>query len=188
MIWFTSDNHFGHKRAIEYAKRPFLTVEAMDAAMIENWNARVHTADQIYVVGDFSFHKLDKTIQILKRLNGQKFLVRGNHDRFDESDLAPQYFGWIKDLHTVKVPDPDANGGPQRIVLCHYAFRVWDKSHYGSWHLYGHSHGSLPDDKSTKSFDVGVDAQGFVPVSYQEVKAMMKDRKQQVVDHHGHKD
>ena len=34
----------------------------------------------------------------------------------------------------------------QDIVLCHYAMRVWQKSHYGAWMLYGHSHGTLPDN------------------------------------------
>jgi hypothetical protein len=32
----------------------------------------------------------------------------------------------------------------QPIVLCHYAMRVWNRSHHGAWHLYGHSRGNLP--------------------------------------------
>lgn len=189
MIWFTSDLHFGHARVIEYAKRPFASVEEMDRAMIDNWNALVQAGDQVYVLGDFSFHKPARTMEILKDLNGQKFLIRGNHDRrIEEKDFCPHLFAWIKDVYTVKVPDLTAPEGKQRIVLCHYAFRVWDKAQYGSWHLYGHSHGSLPDDLTNKSFDIGVDAHRFFPVSYTEVKRIMADHGQKVPDHHGRKD
>lgn len=46
---------------------------------------------------------------------------------------------------------------------------------YGS--LYGHSHGTLPDDEAALSFDVGVDCHNFYPVSYEEVKAVMARKK-----------
>ena len=74
-VWFTSDTHFGHKRIIELAKRPFSSVEQMDGVMIESWNARVRPGDLVYHVGDFAF--ADHT-PYLERLNGQKFLVKGN--------------------------------------------------------------------------------------------------------------
>lgn len=51
--------------------------------------------------------------------------------------------------------------------------RVWRGSHRGNWHLYGHSHGTLPDLEDKLSFDVGVDAHDFHPLSYEEVKAIM---------------
>ncbi len=61
-------------------------------------------------------------------------------------------------------------------MLFHYAMRVWNASHHGSWHLYGHSHGTLPDDITSLSFDIGVDSQHYKPLSYDEVKAIMSQK------------
>lgn len=182
-VWFTADLHFGHTNIMRYSRRPFTTVEEMDEALVQRWAARVSPQDTVYVLGDVSFYKADKTRELVARLPGQKFLILGNHDR-DESTLK-KLFGWMKDLYTLKVPDPDAKEGVQRIVLCHYAMRTWNRSHHGSWHLYGHSHGSLPDDACLCSFDVGVDASSFAPVSYEEVKVRMTTKKFRPVDHHG---
>ena len=65
-------------------------------------------------------------------------------------------------LHTIKPSVPNLEQ-TQLVVLCHYSMRVWDRSHYGSWHLYGHSHGNLPPLKN--SLDVSVDCWGYRPVS-----------------------
>lgn len=72
----------------------------------------------------------------------------------------------------------------QRIILCHYAFRVWNSSHHGSWHLYGHSHGSLPDDLGALSWDVGSDNNNFTPISFEQVKEIMSHKTFVPVDHH----
>lgn len=108
------------------------------------------------------------------------------------------------DLATVKVQDLQHPYGIQRIVCCHYALRVWDRSHYGAWHLFGHSHGSMPDEPHSLSLDVGVDAwesnlvevdhdrrevlrykkKVYRPVSYDEVKARMATKTWRPVDGH----
>ncbi|MFK5004710.1 hypothetical protein ACI4AP_29375, partial [Klebsiella pneumoniae] len=72
----------------------------------------------------------------------------------------------------------------QRIVLCHYAMEVWNKSHHQAWHLYGHSHGSLPDNPNAKKFDVGVDCHNYTPLSYQDVKNIMARKNFKPFDHH----
>ncbi len=54
--------------------------------------------------------------------------------------------------------------------------KVWRSSFRGTWHLYGHSHGHLPDDIHSLSFDVGVDCHDFYPLSYEEVKNRMKQK------------
>jgi len=63
--------------------------------------------------------------------------------------------------------------------------RVWNKSHHGAWHLYGHSHGTLPDDKNSLSFDVGVDCHNFTPINFEQVSAIMKKKNFKPIDHHG---
>lgn len=186
MIWFTSDMHYGHANVIKYANRPFKHVDEMDQAMEDNWRGMVQPSDTVYVLGDCSFYKdQDKTIRLFRRLPGQKFLVWGNHDKHIRKN--PEFrklFAKCEDLLDVKVPDPDAEGGERRIVLCHYAMRVWNKSHFGSYHLYGHSHGSLPDDPHALSLDVGVDCWDFQPVSYDVVKERMGRKVFKPVDHH----
>ena len=183
-VWFTADHHWGHKSIIVYAGRPFLGVEEMDAALIRKWNERVGERDEVYHLGDIIFRSSrERSEAILSQLRGRIYLVRGNHDR----DIAKHkaHFAWIRDLAEVKIQDADAPDGVQRIVLCHYAMRVWPRSHYGAWSLYGHSHGSLPDNPNALSLDVGVDCHGYAPVSYEDVRARMRLKRYVPVDHHG---
>jgi calcineurin-like phosphoesterase family protein len=189
-VFFTADLHLGHARVLEYSHRPFRTVEEMDEALVANWNAVVQPNDTVYLLGDVSFHRPEKTLSLLSRLQGSIGLVLGNHDKKLKPE-ALRRFTFVKDLYTVKVEDPEVVGrssGIQRIVLCHYALRVWQASHYGAWSLYGHSHGSLSDDPHAKAFDVGVDSHDYRPISYARVKEIMATKTFTSVDHHGRHD
>ena len=163
-VWFTSDTHFGHAKIIDYCERPFDDVEQMNEALIQNWNTAVSASDTIYHLGDFALS--GKPSGFLSRLNGRKILIRGNHD-----NRAKPADGWeeMRDLRRIKV---DGNV----IVLCHYAMRTWDMSQYGSWQLYGHSHGTLPDDPTLLSIDVGVDRHGYRPISFEEVRRIISTK------------
>ncbi len=68
------------------------------------------------------------------------------------------------------------------IVLCHYAMRGWHHSFRGSWHLYGHSHGRLPDDPAAQSMDVGVDTHEFRPWHLDEIAARMNHKAEALRD------
>jgi len=166
MIYFTSDPHFGHKGVIEYCNRPFDSVEEMDEQLIKNWNDTVSKKDTIYILGDMFFGTKDHAIKILERLNGQKFLIYGNHDSRLRSGSFAKFFQWRGDLKEMKV-------GDQRFVLCHFAMRTWHKQHKGAIQLYGHSHGRLRDDPYALSLDVGVDNMNYRPVSSDEVMSYM---------------
>lgn len=147
-VFFTSDLHFGHKKIVEYTNRSvFTTQENHDKDVIELWNSQVSKNDIVYSLGDLVFNcrKLDKFMSIMNQLNGQKILIRGNH--CDRDVYKKSGFQWY-DLKGTTVEG-------QHIVMCHYAMRVWDKYHHGSWHLYGHSHGSL--EGTGRSIDVGLD-------------------------------
>jgi calcineurin-like phosphoesterase family protein len=165
--FFTADHHFGHENIIKHCKRPFADVEEMNRVMVERWNAVVGPNDIVYHVGDIAY-KFSRTDlrKIREQLNGQIYLVPGNHDKValemrDAWKLLPQ-------CAEVSIGSPR-----QRIVLCHYALRVWNLSFHGAWHLYGHSHGTLPDNPHSLSFDVGVDCTNFTPMSEEEVIAKM---------------
>jgi calcineurin-like phosphoesterase family protein len=172
MIWFTSDTHFGHANIIKYSNRPFTDVDEMDKILIQNWNAKVRPDDTIYHLGDFAFHHFKR---YRDQLLGHIHFIKGNHDK--EADKNKHRFESYHNLSQISV-----DGQP--IVLCHYAMRVWNKSHHGAWQLYGHSHGSLPDDPNSLSFDVGIDCHNYFPISFDEVKAIMAKKTWKPVDHH----
>ena len=163
MIWFTSDTHFAHKKIIEYCDRPFSSVEEMDRAIINNWNSIVGKGDDIYHLGDFCFGDSSK---YTRQLNGCIHLIPGSHDE--------NTVGWCDPVVTIKTPIIDEVSGRHiRITMCHYAMRSWPLSHYASWHIYGHHHGKLPP--YGLSFDVGVDAWNFSPISIFEIQRKMKE-------------
>lgn len=180
-VFFTSDLHVGHANILKYSKRPFADLDEMHSELVRRWNSVVGPKDEVYVVGDFAYKCHPGTLRrFAESLNGTMYLVRGNHDKASVS-----HFAWVKDLHTIHVQDGDR---VQRIVLCHYAMRVWNTSHHGTWHLYGHSHGNLKDDPNSLSFDVGVDCWDYTPVSYEQVKARMATKTWKPIDHHGRDD
>lgn len=156
MIWFTADLHFDHKNIIKYCNRPFNSVIEMNETLISNWNGRVHKDDLVYILGDFSFKHPDK---YLEKLNGTKILIFGNHD----DTKVRKHKGLFKAVYDIL----KIKYNKKTIMLCHYAMRVWAKSHFGSYHLYGHSHGTLPP--FGKSLDVGVDCNEYKPISIDEV-------------------
>jgi calcineurin-like phosphoesterase family protein len=179
-VFFTADTHFGHDRIRGYCNRPYQTVEEMDEMLIKNWNETVPPDADVYHLGDFAFGKQytgDKLLELINRLNGEKYLILGNHDH--ATDAHWRGFKWIKDYY--EFPLDKRN----KIILFHYAMRVWHRSHYGNAHLYGHSHGTLPDDPNARSFDVGVDCWNYRPISLNKVESVIAKKKWKAVDHHG---
>lgn len=181
--WFTADTHFNHENVIKYSSRPFADLHEMTEQMIQSWNAVVKAGDTVYHLGDFalSYGKKHAELidQLLARLNGQKWLIVGNHDLY-EVVKNPRWVG-VKHYHKIKVDIGRQQKQP--IVLCHYSMRVWEQSHFGSWMLYGHSHGNLPDIGG-KTIDVGVDCHNYRPISLGEVDKIMDGREIVSVDHH----
>lgn len=159
----------------------------MNEELIKNWNALISDDDEVYHLGDVSLGSPEKTKEILYRLNGKIYLINGNHEK---SVLSKSYnrdrFEWIKDYHELKINN---EGGKSMIVMCHYAMRVWNKSHHGAYHLYGHSHDSLEYQSWGKSMDVGVDSAARIlgeyrPFKFNEIKSILDKREKMVVDHH----
>ncbi|MEY4926004.1 MAG: hypothetical protein RI894_440 [Bacteroidota bacterium] len=173
-LFFTSDHHFGHKNIITFCNRPFETVEEMNEELIKRWNEKIGVNDEVYHLGDFALSSTPEFQQIMERLNGIKYLIVGNHDGTALNNR--KYFNWIKEYHELKVNDVEHPNGVQRIILFHYAMRVWRGDYRGTWHLYGHSHNSLPDKEDRLSLDIGVDCHDFYPLSYQEVKEIMRKK------------
>ena len=173
--FFTADTHFGHRAILVSARRPFARGEEMDEALIERWNERVRPGDRAYHLGDFAVCRGPKTGEILDRLHGEIHLVWGNHDRpaYAVRDRLASYHDYLQ----VTVEG-------QFLVLFHYALRIWNKAEAGSWHLYGHSHGTLADDPNARSMDVGVDCNDFRPFSFEEIAQHMHSKHYRPVDCH----
>ena len=171
-LFCTADLHLNHKNIIKYCDRPFKSVEEMNEKIISNWNNKVDYSDNVLILGDFCFGDEDMFDSFYDRLNGYKIFVRGNHDK-----RIP------KDIQVYDVAEFSYKG--HEYFCSHFAHRVWNKSHRGSIHLYGHSHGTLPDDPNSLSMDVGIDCHpNFEPFSESEILNHIKKKTFKAVDHH----
>lgn len=138
-IFFTSDLHFGHEKVIRFDNRPFNTVEEMDEEMIKRWNAKVGKGDIVYVLGDFIWKAAtNEAVSIIRRLNGQIILIKGNHDRFLHNAAAKKALAGIKDYDDICVTLED--GTTRRCILSHYFIPFYNGHRYQAIHLHGHSH------------------------------------------------
>lgn len=215
-LFFTSDTHYYHKAILrpDYSGRPWDTVEEMNEEMIHNHNRIVRPEDVVFHLGDLAMAGPKSTINLIRRLNGRKYLINGNHDlKIRGLPEAEALFERTADMIQIKVVDPDSHENTRRITLCHYAMLLWNKAHYGTWQLYGHSHGNLGEDHHRLNMDVGVDAvvrrvtepdatrwkwserrvskelrSEYRPISYYEVKAVLSKRSFESVDHHRNDD
>lgn len=178
-IWFTSDNHFGHKSILKFAADTRMNItdaDVMNEKMIEIWNNTVGKNDRVYTLGDFSFMNTQKTEEVLKRLNGRKFLVKGNHDHWINSHLT-SYFEEIYDYKKITI-------GDKRVVLFHYPIFEWENMHHGSYHLYGHVHGN--STVPGRAMDVGIDARPQKDMglwAWEEIDTILSQK--EIRTHHG---
>ena len=154
MIWFTSDTHLDHAGILAHQPlrgEQFVTPEDMNVAIIDGINSVVKRNDVLYHMGDFTWGAT-KAGHFRQRLNVRKLHVcRGNHDRASlrrhVSSLEHMIFANIAGL---------------KFHLCHYPMATWAARQHGSYHLYGHSHGSMEDELNEqcpdrRAMDVGID-------------------------------
>jgi calcineurin-like phosphoesterase family protein len=165
MYYFTADEHYGHAKIIEYCSRPFANVDEMNDEIIRRHNEVVTKDDTVWHAGDFTLSTLKYAENIIRRLNGQHFFVRGSHDKWLEKIISEELLNPFREFVELRVDKQTI------VVICHYAMRVWPRSHYNSWQVYGHSHGHLPPQG--KQWDVGVDNNNFYPVSLDQLTKIM---------------
>jgi calcineurin-like phosphoesterase family protein len=167
--WFTGDLHLNHqskkepkRNIVDFCDRPFADIEENNVVLIDNINAVVKPADLLYMLGDFSF--CHPQIFLEKIMCNNIYIIFGNHD---------QWLKFYRDHKKVKKAEYFLviKIGNILTSLFHYAMRVWPHSNYNAWHLYGHSHGELPP--LGKSYDVGVDNNGYKPVHEDTIKQIM---------------
>ena len=158
MHFFTADQHYGHANIIRFCDRPFSSVEEMDRELIRRHNEVVGPDDTVIHAGDFAY----------RNTRAPRATSRSSTATTSWSAAAA---GWL-DVTAREILELEIEGQP--LVVCHYAMRTWPRSHYGSWQLHGHSHGSL--EPQGKQWDVGVDQNDFTPVSFTQLKEIMAGR------------
>lgn len=169
MIYFTSDLHLGHSNVLKLCNRPFETIEEMDEKIIENWNKKVTNADTVYILGDVMFRNKKAPEEYLSRLKGKKHLIRGNHDRtwmkkvdIDKYFLSNENLAFMSD-------------GKHRITMCHYPMMSWPHMSTDGYMIHGHIHANTNADywplieKTKYMLNAGMDINGFVPVTFDEM-------------------
>lgn len=182
-VFFTSDIHFGHEWILNFNSRPFATVEEMDEALICNWNATVPTDGLTFVLGDIANVKPNRLIALFEQLNGDKILIRGNHDDDYSDEVLKTIFIEIHDLLYLRVYD-NHEDKYNYMVLCHYPMIDWQNSFRGVWQLFGHVHtrsieafNVFKNNLIDLQYDVGVDNNDFRPVSFHQVKEIIAGQK-----------
>ena len=169
-LWFTSDIHFQHQNILRLTQRPFSDINEMNETIIANFNSVVSPDDMLYILGDVNFKgNADK---LIPRLNGRKVLVLGNHDK----DYDPSAFEEICMIKEINAP---IGGRNYRFVLCHYPFAEWNGFYKGAIHLHGHQHNKADYNEAQRAagllrYDVGVDANNFMPVSAEQIVRFFK--------------
>jgi len=133
-VFLVSDTHFGHTGVCRFTRndgvtklRPWDDADEMDEEMIRRWNDRVRPNDKIYHLGDVVINR--KALKTLARLNGDKVLIRGNHDIFRDDEYR-KYFRELRAYHVM-------NG----MILSHIPVHEASLGRFGT-NIHGHLHAS----------------------------------------------
>ena len=164
MIFFTSDLHFGHSNIIKYCKRPFVDTKEMDEEIIKKWNKKVAKNDTVYILGDIALSK--ESLFLVKKLNGKKHLIIGNHDFYLLDEIYKlKCFESINYMEVILLND-------KILTLCHFP----TYSFIGDWLIYGHVHNNEADKswleirRCQNTLNAGCEINNYVPVTFEELK------------------
>jgi len=156
--FFVSDQHFGHNNVIRFCNRPFKDVYEMDQEIIKRHNEIVSKDDTVIHAGDFAFRNKLPVHKYIEQLNGNHIFLKGSHDKWNKQG-SYVWEGKIENYY---------------FVVCHYPFRTWSRSHYGSINLHGHCHGNI--EEFPNQIDIGVDTNNFYPYSTPQIIEIIKNQ------------
>lgn len=146
-VFFTGCTHFDHANIISLADRPFGSVEEMNETLVENWNKVVKNNDEVFVLGDFTYHNEDHSWQHRAtfwnaQLNGRKYLILGNHDEVErwQDNVPMQTTKFLNCGFSAIYNYLDLKRGGKHFILFHYPMEDWDRRYKGSIHLHCHTH------------------------------------------------
>lgn len=185
--FFTADTHFGHEAILRHDQHwlppdrgvVFASIDDRDDYIISRWNEVVGVKDEVWHLGDFCFLNDRQRRPVdwyTDKLNGRIHLVLGNHDDGDTLRKWPWCFSSIQDYRYLR-------RARRELALLHYPMVSWRGSHRGSWHLHGHTHGSLSSE-GKRRLDVGIMAHGYRPWAWDEVVMYMEQADRVDTNHH----
>ena len=178
-IFFTADTHFCHRPEFLWGPRGFSNVEEMNEAIVERWNKVVKPEDIVYHLGDTMLNDNEKGIEYFKRLNGQIFIIWGNHDTQNRTNalfeacrhkLIGGWYAWL-----IKY-------GKLSIYMSHYPTLTanFDDKHFSQHviNLHGHTHQQKNwlDPNNPFMYHVGLDSHNCTPVHIDEVITDIRQR------------
>ena len=173
-IFLTSDSHFGHAGVCRFMRndgvtklRPWDDPQEMDEAMIERWNERVRPSDKVYHLGDVVINR--KSLTTLARLNGDKILIRGNHDIFRDDEYR-KYFRELRAYHVM-------NG----MILSHIPIHPESLGRFGT-NIHGHLHANRVMTEILGEYVIDpryhcvcVEQTDFAPILFEDVIKRIKE-------------
>ena len=195
-IFFSSDQHFGHRNVVKFCNRPYADEKEMGKALIENWNKVVGENDIIITMGDFFWFNDSHSIKkVVNQLNGTIYMVLGNHDKKESFRRCdPEKLIIVDGVTHIFLRCEDENRWYEKtfeIVCCHYPLMTWSHRDRGAINLFGHIHSGWMrscDDYDQmlplwrgQQLDVGVDNQNFTPVVFEDVLAQLADEKRKLL-------
>lgn len=181
---FYSDPHFGHKNILKHCPergKVFPTVDEMNEQFINNYNDKVGQNDTICWVGDCFFVSTPRAKEIMGRLNGNKILVIGNHDK-SQGKMAELGFELVTDRMYMFIEG-------RKALVCHYPYKkaIYDGVRYderfmelrpkkkdGELLIHGHIHSNVIVRGTM--IHVGVDAWDYSIAPMDEIKALIAER------------
>jgi calcineurin-like phosphoesterase family protein len=182
-VFLVSDTHFGHLGVCKFTRsdgvtklRPWDSPEEMDEAMIKSWNERVKPTDKVYHLGDVVINR--RALPTLARLNGDKVLIRGNHDIFRDDEYR-EYFRELRSYHVM-------NG----MILSHIPVHEESLGRFGT-NIHGHLHANrvkkacgvdvqtgevlYGDEIDVRYHNVCVEMTDFAPILFEDVLNRIRD-------------
>lgn len=195
--YITSDLHLQHKRIIEFcpeSRGHFASTEEMTEGIINNINSVVTDNDRLYILGDIAFCPPGQAVDYLKRINGEKVIIWGNHDRklrgSTEFEYQKSLMGVIDNRDYLathfKVDDKNCN-----VVMMHFPIYSWDGVRFGGFHFFGHLHSKQFKWVRGRSCDIGLDSNNMMPHKIDDlIRSRIKDETSdpgciQQEDYHG---
>jgi len=183
-VFLVSDTHFGHAGVCKFTRpdgvtkiRPWTDPEEMDEDMVRMWNDTVRPNDKVYHLGDVVIAR--KSLAILDRLNGDKVLIKGNHDIFKLTDYT-KYFRDIRSCHKIS-----------EYILSHIPIHPGSLARWCGGNFHGHLHTErvmrldlFSDQLSIDPmyFNVSVECIGFKPILFEDAVAKMKEQQECDID------
>lgn len=157
--YFIADTHFDDENILRYENRPFESVHEMNQAILEKWNEKVGVDDAVYIIGDVG------NARCIKMLNGRKYLIKGNHDTFNNDYYRQAGFEEVYDLPVIY---------NSFWMLSHEPLYINNNMPYAN--IFGHVHAN-PNYCSASSHGVcvSVERTGYAPLELSEIKEMIEN-------------